>query len=98
MVKVPRFLGDVLTKLLNWRGRVPSVPHPAFDTQGNDVLKVAHGHQRCQFVKTVGVAEAWGLATNFFGGLAKLCALKHTKPKVYVYPPILVTFLKKTKS
>ena len=24
-----------------------------------------HGHQRCHFVKTVGVAEAWGLATNF---------------------------------
>ena len=57
-VKVPRFLGDVPS----------NAPPPAFDVQGSGACKVEYGHQRCQFVKTVGAAEASGLAANFVWG------------------------------
>ena len=43
-------------------------PPPAFDVQGSGACKVEYGHQRCQFVKTVGAAEASGLAANFVWG------------------------------
>ena len=90
--KVTRFPGVVPSELLNWRGRVLSVP-PAFDAQGNGVWKGAHGHQRCQFAKTVEVAEAWDLATNFVWGRRNF-ALSNPRSLKVVSRRILVTLLK----
>ena len=64
--KVPRFLGRPL-QTFELEGTRPLRP-PAFDGQGNGLWKGAHGHQRCQFVKTVEVAEAWGRDTNVVWG------------------------------
>ena len=75
----------------------PLCPPPRFRRQSNSVWKEARGNQRCQFVKTVAVAEAWSLATNFVWGLAKLCSLKTTTPKIHVYPRNLVTLFWKKK-
>ena len=90
--KVTRFPGVVPSELLNWRGRVLSVP-PAFDAQGNGVGK-GGGHQRCQFAKTVEVAGAWDLATNFVWGRRNF-ALSNPRSLKVVSRRILVTLLKK---
>ena len=81
--------GDVPSKLFNWRGRIPSVP-PLSTRKAMEYVRGAWA-QRCQFVKTVGVAGAWGFATNFVWG-RRNDALSNPQPLKFVFlPRILVT-------
>ena len=81
--------GDVPSKLFNWRGRIPSVP-PLSTRKAMEYVRGAWA-QRCQFVKTVGVAGGWGCATNFVWG-RRNDALSNPQPLKFVFlPRILVT-------
>ena len=67
--------------------RHTSVPPPAFDAQCNGVCNRAHGHQRCQFVQTIGVAKAWGIVTNFVWG-RRIMPSQTDNTKIYISPQI----------
>ena len=88
---------DVSSKLLNRKGRVPSVSPHAFGTQGNGVCKGAHGQgtsSGVSFSKPLGWLKP-GLRYKHWSGTTKLCPFKPKTLKIYISPRSLVTLLKK---
>ena len=82
--KVPRVLGDVPSKLLNWRGRVLSAPHPAFDAKA-----IAHERWR---VGTSGVSLSkplrWlkpGASPPILFGVWRNYALSNPQPLKFMF-------------
>ena len=87
--------GDVPSKLLSRRGRVPSDSPHAFDTQGNGVCKRAHGQGTSSNVSFSNRWGGWSLGIRYkhCSVTTKLCPLKRTTLKNYISPRSLFTLL-----